>query len=292
MGLAKMHNDNWDDLRFVLTVAETGTVSAAARALGVNHATVLRRVAAFEASHGTDLFERSHQGYRLRPDRAHVIEAARDAAQAMRRVGHLLRSDGLGHGEVLRVTSTDTFCTTVLAEGVAELERDLSPHRVSLICSNAHLDMGRLQADVAVRPALSVPPEMQGEHAADLGFAVYARDAAETRWLGLAGALHRSAPARWLAETVPAQEIGNSADSFLALRAMAQAGQGAAILPCILGDAVPGLRRIDRGFPDMTVPIWVLCHRDLAGAARLRRCIGAIAGLIMARAARLRGSGS
>ena len=285
-----MHNDNWDDLRFVLAVAETGSVSAAARTLGVNHATVLRRVAAFEETHGTDIFERSQQGYRLRPDRAHVIEAAREASQAMRRVAHLLRSDGLGHGEILRVTSTNTFCTTVLADGAGELEQALSPHRLSLISSNAHLDMARLQADVAVRPAMSVPSDMQGEHAADLGFAVYARDEGEDRWLGLAGALHRSAPARWLAETVPPQEIGNSADSFVALCRMAEARQGAAILPCILGDDTPTLRRVERGFPDMTVPIWVLCHRDLAGAARLRRCIGAIAGLLGSRAARLRGS--
>ena len=46
-----MHSENWDDLRFVLAVAETGTVSGAARLLGVNHATVLRRVAAFETRH-------------------------------------------------------------------------------------------------------------------------------------------------------------------------------------------------------------------------------------------------
>ena len=51
--------ENWDDLRFVLAVAEEGTVSAAARRLRVNHATVLRRVAAYEAATGLVLFDRT-----------------------------------------------------------------------------------------------------------------------------------------------------------------------------------------------------------------------------------------
>ena len=49
-------NNNWDDIRFVLAVAETGSLNAAAQLLGVTHATVLRRVAAFEARHGKTIF--------------------------------------------------------------------------------------------------------------------------------------------------------------------------------------------------------------------------------------------
>lgn len=285
-----MHNDNWDDLRFVLSVAETGSVSAAARALEVNHATVLRRIAAFEETHGAQIFERSQQGYQLRPDRAYVIEAAREAALAMGRVSHLLRADGLGHGDMLRITSVDTLCTTVLAVGMARLSKRLSPLRLSLISSNAHLDMGRLQADLAVRPTLQPPADMSGHHAADLGFAVYARGSAPDIWLSLGGPLHRSAPARWLADHVSGNRIGNGADSFVALCAMASAGQGRAILPCILGDGAPDLQRLSCGFPQMSVPIWVLCHRDLAGAARMRRAMEALADLLGDAKGRLSGA--
>ena len=64
-GLSFMHSTNWDNLRFVLSVANHGSVSAAARALGVNHATVLRRVAAFEEDHGGAVFEKTATGYRI-----------------------------------------------------------------------------------------------------------------------------------------------------------------------------------------------------------------------------------
>ena len=68
-----MHNENWDDLRYVLAVVDSGSVLQAAKYLGVNHATVLRRVTAFEEQHGLSLFERTPQGYRLLPDCAHIL---------------------------------------------------------------------------------------------------------------------------------------------------------------------------------------------------------------------------
>ena len=57
-----MHNIRWDDLQYVLAVAEHGSLSAAARALGVNHATVLRRITAFEEDIGLALFDRPPGG--------------------------------------------------------------------------------------------------------------------------------------------------------------------------------------------------------------------------------------
>ena len=78
-----MHSPDWDDLRFVLAVADCGTLSAAARVLNVTHATVLRRIQAFEEAHGGAVFERGAQGYRLLPERIRVIDAAREVAQAV-----------------------------------------------------------------------------------------------------------------------------------------------------------------------------------------------------------------
>lgn len=271
-----MHNDNWDDLKFVLSVAETGSVSGAARRLGVNHATVLRRISAFEDAHGAEVFERSQQGYRLRTDRADVIEAAREAALALGRVSDLLRAGGAVAGDLLRLTSTDTFCTGVLAAGLGRISDVMAPHRVCLMSNNAHLDMGRLQADLAVRPSMTRPSDMAGAAAAELGFGAYARDPDDRRWLGLAGPLARAAPAQWMAEHVAPDRIGACADSFLALRAMAVRGQGIAILPHVLAVECPELRPVHCGLPRMRIPIWVLCHRDLAGSPRMARFMAVV----------------
>lgn len=135
-----MHNENWDDLRFVLAVAETGSVLQAAKHLGVNHATVLRRVAAFEERHETTLFERTSQGYQLIADRTHVVRAAHAAEVAMQEVHRLANGGRLTLHGTVRVTSTDTLCGVILPRFVAALEAEERNLAITLLSSNTYLD--------------------------------------------------------------------------------------------------------------------------------------------------------
>jgi DNA-binding transcriptional LysR family regulator len=268
-----MHSENWDDLRYVLAVAEGGSVSAAARALGVNHATVLRRVAAFEERHGVSLFEKGARGYSIPPDRIKVIEAAREVEAAMAAVDRLMRGDAAPVAGRVRVTSTDTFCSTVLP-GILAAISTRGPG-VELLTSNGHLDFARLHADITVRPTERLPDDLAGERAGTLGFAVYGRPGA-TGWLGLKGRLAGSVAGAWMVETIDPAEIVASSDSFPTLTRFAEAGLGRAVLPCVLGDASSSLERLP-GWPDhLSVSIWVASHVDLADASRLRSVRAAI----------------
>jgi DNA-binding transcriptional LysR family regulator len=282
-----MHNDNWDDLRYVLAVAECGSVSAASRALGVNHATVLRRVAAFEERHGVSLFEKGARGYTIPPDRIRVIEAAREAEAAIAAVSRLMQGRGVPGAGRVRVTTTDTFSLTVMPGILAGIEAAGGP-RFELLTSNGHLDFARLHADIAVRPTSRLPDDLAGERAADLAFAAYGLPGA-TRWLAVRGALAASVVGRWFSDTVPDAEIAGGADSFPVLRALAEAGLGRVVLPCILGDASPVLSRLDDGPADLTVPVWVASHADLAEAPRLKAHRATIAEGLARRADALRG---
>lgn len=286
-----MHKLNWDDLRFVLAVADTGSVNAAAKSLGVNHATVLRRIAAFEETSGGPVFERSTTGYKLRTDRALVIEAARSAAQHVRSVEVLMRGASAGTGTVLRLTSTDSLCQTVLAQVFPALSRRIAPDKLVYVQSNAHLDMARLNADVCVRPAISLPEELSGHQIGQMGFAIYHKlGIRPSGWLGLAGALANSLPAQWMTKNTSPDDSVSSADSFCALAQIAVAGSSRVILPCILGDASPDLQRDASGPPvNCTVPIWVACHRDLAASHRIKRCMDALTKLVKPHADSLTG---
>jgi DNA-binding transcriptional LysR family regulator len=289
-----MHNLNWDDLRFVLAVADTGSVNAAAKALGVNHATVLRRIASFEEASGGPVFERSSTGYRLRPDRAPVIEAARLAAQHVRSVEVLMRGGTAGSGTVLRLTSTDSLCQTLLAWIFPALSRRLLPDSLTYVVSNPHLDMARLSADLSVRPAMSLTDDLNGHEIGRMGFASYVRAGVSqdgAGWLGLSGALSRSIPARWMSENVDPSEIQATADSFCALTEIAAVTGARVILPCVLGDSHPALTRDQStAVPDFSVPVWVACHRDVAGSDRIKNCMEVITRLARPHADRLRGT--
>lgn len=292
-----MHNLSWDDLRFILAVAEAGSVNAAARRLGVNHATVLRRIATFETRSGVTIFERSPQGYRVTPAARRVLDAAREVEHAVYGVQRVLSGQGVElHGDV-RVTSTDSLSQHVLPAILAEF-RAREPHVfIDLVSTNAHLDLSRLDAEVTVRPAARLPDGLSGSAPARLGFAAYAAaatsppDPALARWIALGGAAARSLPGVWVADTVPRERIAARADSFLVAGELAAAGMGVAPLPCVVGDADPRLRRAAQLMPPMAVEIWVACHADMETVPRIRAVRTALAeGLARCRA-RLAGAG-
>jgi DNA-binding transcriptional LysR family regulator len=286
-----VQRDNWDDLRVALTVVEAGSVAAAARRLGVNHATVLRRLAAFEDSAGAGLFLRTAQGYTLRADRAEAVAALREAAEALARARRLMGTgQGPGQGtRSLRVTSTDTFCHVVLPPIAARLARGSDPLRIELISANGHLDLARLEADLTVRPAMDLPPGLTGRPVARLGFAIYAAPGIGAPWLGLTGPLSRSRAAEWQGAHVPPAAQGASSDSFIALRAMAVEGMGLAILPCVLGDAEPRLERRGPPIEDAAVPVWVAAPAALASEVRIARAADRIGARLADEAGRLAG---
>lgn len=285
-----MHKDNWDDLRYVLAVAETGSVSGAARALGVNHATVLRHVASFEARHGVELFEKSGRGYAILPENLRLIDAAREVETAVLAVSRLIEGAQAPLRGVVRVTSTDTFCTRVLPRILARLAQRMGEAKIELLSTNAHLDLGRLHADVTVRPAERLPEDLAGSIAAELGFGHYGpRGGGDLPWLGLSGALARSRPAAWMAGALAADRFLGGADSFVTLAEMVAAGMGQTILPCVLGDEDDRLERRSGIVPKMQVPIWVASHVDLAEVPRVRVARALLAEAVGEEAPRLAG---
>ena len=284
-----MHRLNWDDLQFVLAVVEAGSVAGASRQMGVNHATVLRRIAAFEESVGTQVFDRTPRGYVLRPDRLRLIAAAREVGQAVQSVHQLAQGLDAPLAGHVRVTSTDTLCQSLLPEILADLHQSAGELRLSLISTNSHLNLSRLEAELTLRPAPVLPEGLVGESPVSMAFAAYAAPGCNNAgWLGFDGAMRRSRPWAWLEPQLePGAAIG-SADSFLVLREMVAQGLGRALLPCFIARDDPRLVRLDVGLPPETAtPIWVACHEELADVPRLIRVRGLLCQALRDRAAQL-----
>lgn len=265
-----MHSSSWDNLRYVLTVVEAGSVSAAARALDVNHATVLRRIAAFEAEYGATLFDKSTNGYRLLPGKSALIEAVREVESGILSVQRLMQGANPQLSGVVRISSTDTICQVLLPGVLRKLQQEAPQLEVDLLSSNSHVDFARMEADIFVRPALALPEDMIGEAAAHLVFRVYGTVGCPDKWLGLCGPLAKSAAAGWMAEEVSKDRVISGSDSFLVLSRMVQAGLGMSILPTFVGESLPGLVQLPARMPDIRIPIWVGAHQDLRDSPRIR----------------------
>lgn len=286
-----MHNnENWDDLRYVLAVAETGSVSAAARRLGVNHATVLRRISALEDRQGIEIFAKNSRGYDVPDDRTHIIAAAKEIESAFQSLDRVIKGTQSPLGGFVRVTSTDTFCQTVLPGIVSKMQLPEHDLHVEVIASNAHLDLSRLHADIAVRPTIALDPDLSGEIACQLGFDVYAKPgSAHNRWIGPSGRIAQTVVSSWIDDQIPTNEVKATCDSFITMRELARHDVGQAVLPCILGDSDPGLERRSQIGPKTSVNIWVASHSDIYDAPHIRAVRGMLVTALRAHAPALLG---
>ncbi len=271
---------DWDDLRYALAVAEHGSLAGAARALGVNHSTVLRRLTMFEERLGVRLFERLPTGYTLTAGGAELVATAREIGHAVTELERRVAGQDLRLTGPLRVTTTDTLALSVLGPMLAAFKAQHAGVDLELIVANAHLDLARRDADVAIRPARAPPETLVGRKVSDVAFAVYAsarhfprREEASLDahpWVAPSESLAATTVARWLARELPGARVALRADSFCAIAHAALNGLGLAALPCYLGDTTPGLHRVSDPLPELATELWLLTHGDLRRTARVR----------------------
>ena len=152
--MSKNAQPNWDDVRFVVAVADHGSVAAAARAIGVNHATVLRRIQAFEERQGLRVFDKTRRGYRVSADRRALIEAMREAAASLGQVEQMIEAErpNLGGG-VAGDDHRQSCHEALLPRAIAQVSEELDL-AIDLVAGNAHLDLGafRPMSRCAPRP--------------------------------------------------------------------------------------------------------------------------------------------
>jgi DNA-binding transcriptional LysR family regulator len=270
----------WDDLRYVLAVASAGSLSGAARSLGVNHTTVLRRVSAFEERLGLRLFERLATGYALTAGGEELIAAARHIDDTVTTLERKLAGQDLRPSGIVRVTTTDTLMGSILPEILAEFRESHPGIQVEIAISNVMFNLTKRDADVAIRPANNPPETLIGRRIAKIAFAIYAspqylakhkaKHLADFRWVGPDDTLAGTSVAQWMRSKVPKSEVALRADSLLGLREAARAGLGLAALPCYLGDTSPDLVCMHRPIPEMETALWILTHEDLRHTTRIR----------------------
>jgi len=160
---AVMHKIKWDDLQFVLAVAEGGSLAAAARTLGVNHTTVLRRLGALEDRLGVRLFERHASGYRLSAESKHVLNTIRGIEKSVQGLERAIAGQGVDFEGSLRLTSTDSLFKSVLVRHVRNFRARNPSVLLDLHVTNVRLNFAKLDADITVRPATVLPSDLTGE---------------------------------------------------------------------------------------------------------------------------------
>jgi molybdate transport repressor ModE-like protein len=294
---------DWDDLRSFLAIAREGSLQGAARALGVNHSTVFRRLNALEATLGARLCERRPGGYALTPageDMRASAERVEDEVKGLER--RLLGGDVRLSGS-LRVTTTDTLALGLLGPHLRAFRRAYPGIELELVTSNAFFSLTRREADVAIRPSRQPGDAMVGRRLGEIAVAAYgARDylaehgapaAPEdlARHALIAGdaSLGHLPAMRWLARLAPERAMALRCNSWMSQLAAARAGLGLAALPCFLADPEPELIRVLPPQPALASELWLVTHPELRRSARVRAFTDSLATTLSRERARLAG---
>ncbi len=267
---------DWGDLRYVLETVRHGGLSGAARALGVNHATVARRIAAAEAALGTRLFDRRPTGYV-------PTDAGQDAARAAEAMegNHADLSRAIAARDAdpsgpLTVTAPQLLIQTALAPILGDFCAAHPSVELTVLGANAPLNLAHREADVAIRISDTPDPDLVGRQVAPQKSAVFASRAywahrgadpdAPLHWLRF---LHWEAPPKPVREAYKDVQVAMKLDDMVAMLGAVRAGLGATRMPCFLGDTDPDLIRVPGISPMPYPPIWVLTHADLRGVPRI-----------------------
>ncbi len=266
---------DWDDLRYFLAVGRHGSTLAAARALGVNQSTVHRRLVELERSIGCRLVERQPTGYRLTDLGREMLVHAQRVEESVRGFEGRLdayRREVVG---VVRVTCPEPL--VYLLRQSSFLDRFHARHpgvRVEFVMSDKYLDLGKGDADVALRSGDTTDGDLVGRRIADSVWAVYGSERCiaehgkpariealgEYPLVAFDETMANHRVTKWLRSVAPNGRVVARNDSVLGLLYAVKSGVGFGPLPTALADKEPGLVRVLGPVPELT-RIWrVLAH--------------------------------
>ncbi|EJE51292.1 transcriptional regulator [Acidovorax sp. CF316] len=282
---------DWNQLRAFLETAETGSLSAAARKLGLTQPTLSRQVAAIEQRMGVTLFERVGKAMALTPTGMDLLEHARAMGAAAQALGVAASGRSQEVGGVVSVSATDAVAFYLLPPLVRQLREKEPGIAVEVISSNALSDLLRREADIAIRHVKPEQPELIARLIRETSASFYAskdwvkvhghpRSAEDATHLPFVGSDRSGQYLGYLRQHgLPLSEANFScySDHSVAHWGLVCQGMGIGAMMDEIAHATPGIVRVLDDVPPVIFPIWLVTHRELRTARRIRVVFEALA---------------
>jgi len=275
---------DWNKARAFLVTAEEGSLSAAARALGMAQPTLGRQVDGLEQELGIVLFERVGRGLTLTPSGLELLEHVRDMGEAAGRVS----MTALGQSQALEgticISASETYAAVLLPPIIAKL-RIMEPGiQVEIVVANHASDLRRREADIAIRNFRPTEPDLIAKKIGDADAVLYATPdyiekignptkPYDLRLADFVNMDHGGMMIKGLNTLGLGLTEANFpllTESYLVMWELVRQGAAIGILDAHIGDADPIVRRVLPDLEPLVFPIWLVSHRELTTSRRIR----------------------
>jgi DNA-binding transcriptional LysR family regulator len=275
---------DWNLARAFCMTADTGSLSAAARRLGLTQPTLSRQVAALEAALGVTLFERVGKKLVLTESGLSLLEHARAMSNSAEAMALAAVGRAQDIGGAVNISATDAVSAYLLPEIVEAIRQKAPQITIGIVASNTLSDIRRREADIAIRHVQPTEDELIGQLVGTAAAHLYA----SKDWVARRGMpasiddllpedLVGFEPVDQFAEHLKAIGISVNADRFrivsenaVVLWEMVRRGLGVGMMLREVAERTPGLVRLLPQLPVVPVPVWLVTHRELRTSARVR----------------------
>lgn len=288
----KSINFDWNQARAFLVTVEEGSLSAAARELGMTQPTVGRQVSALEQELDVVLFERIGQKLVLTPSGLELVEPMRQMADAATRVSLSASGQSQNIEGSICITASEIHAAYLLPPIIKKLRQTQPGIDIELIASNATSDLSRREADIAVRSFRPTQAELIAKKIKDVPARLYATaeylnrigspetpaDLNKAEFIGFDRTDMLINGYNELGLSLTQKNFPIITENHLVHWEMVKKGLGIGIVPQDIGDAEPLVQLVLPTLEPITFPIWLTSHRELKTSRRVRLVFDLLAG--------------
>ena len=275
---------DWNRARAFLVTAEEGSLSAAARALGMAQPTLGRQVDALEEELGVVLFERVGRGLTLTPSGLELLDHVRAMGDAANRVSLSAAGQSQSIEGTVCITASETYAAILLPPIIARLRRAEPGIDIEIVTSNKASDLRRREADIAIRNFRPTEPDLVAKKIRDVPARLYAAPAylerignpkvpydlrhADFISIDNSGMFLKGLNALGL--NLAQRNFPIFTENYLVMWELVKHGLGIGVLDGNIGDAEPLVRRALPDLEPLMFPIWLVAHREVNTSRRIR----------------------
>lgn len=278
---------DWENLRCFLAIAQAGSLSAAARVLKVDHATVSRRLGALEAELKVRLVDRLPRSCQLTALGQRIFSIAQEMDAAAFAVGRVARAEQSPMVGKVTLSVPPVLANNFFAKQLAAFKQRHPGIQLSLASQAQSVSLGRREADIAVRLFRPTEPGNVVRKLGTMPFALYAsrnylylHEPANWEFIGFDAQFADMPNQKWLLAAIGKRSIVCEVSDITTQHVAVRSGVGVANLPTFIGDGDPELQRLELDGEAFFREIWLVVHVDLRHAPLLRAVIEFVAEVV------------